>query len=381
MEIDDPASTRESLCTSPATSITTNNINNNNDPIVGLDVGGTLFYFHLSILVHHSGSTYFQHRFSGNFNASVAYVDERGRHVYFIDRSPRRFEYVRDYMVTLQLHLPETNNNHDLSLRRALREEAAYFGMPGMMEILQVSHVETPNLSNQGILYWLGTRRRTTAYANPHAMGACYVGGWVDDKEQHYATTRTPGSYFDFAATHKTRENFVGYRTPVRIDTETYLIKHVSFLMSCEHGGARLPVVLDLKKIQVRPTHYSLRASKCKGMEGDWNFEASHDGVTWDILHASRGDNNLLLSDHAPGRRTSAETFLQEAMQAFVYSEEEALDAVISFLELHCRHTWTLDPPPDQFYRFFRIMGASELGTDSCLHGDGLELYGEVYEE
>jgi hypothetical protein len=340
-----------------------------NDPIVGLDVGGKVFYFHLSILLN-SGSTYFSNRFNGNFDSGVAYTDDRGRNVFFIDRSPTRFEYVRDYIVTLNLYIPP----NDITLRRCLREEAEYFGIEGLTECLRVSHVETPNLDNQGVLYWLGTRRRTANYENPFAIGECHVGGWIDDIKN------STEAFFDFAATHNTRQNFVGYRTPVRIDGEAYRIKHVSFLMTCEHGGARLPVVVDLKFIHLRPTHYSLRASKCRGMEGDWNFEASEDGETWDILHAARDDNNLLL-DHAPGRRTSAESFLQKAMQEYIYTEEEALDAVISFMELHHRHTWALDPVPDKFYRFFRIIGADEIGEGTCLHGDGLELYGEVYEE
>ena len=101
-----------------------------------------------------SSSTYFANRFNGRFNASGASVDARGRSVYFIDRPPTRFEYVRDYTVTLNLHIPE----NDITLRQSLREEAEYFGMEGMSALLKVSHREVPNLDNQGILYWLGTR-------------------------------------------------------------------------------------------------------------------------------------------------------------------------------------------------------------------------------
>lgn len=366
-----------STTTTTAAAITgTGNVHHHHhgeDTIVGLDVGGTLFYFHLSILLN-SGSTYFARRFGGNFDAAVAYRDEHGRSVYFIDRSPKRFEYVRDYIVTLNLHLP---SDDDLPLRRALREEAEYFGLEGMTERLRVTHVETPNLDNQGILYWLGTRRRTTEYRNPFDIGMVHVGGWIDDTANH-----STEAFFNFAATHYTRQNFVAYRPSVKIDGETYRIKHVSFLMSCEHGGARLPVVVDFKFVRIRPTHYSLRASKCRGMEGDWNFEASHDGQHWEVLHASRGDDHLCMGhDIIHGQRTGAETFLQEAMQEYVYSEDEALDAVISFLELHHRHTWELNPPPEQFYRFFRMIGADDIGENTCLHGDGLELYGEIYEE
>lgn len=49
------------------------------------------------------------------------------------------------------------------------------------------------------------------------------------------------------------------------------------------------------------------------------------------------------------------------------------------------RHTWTIDPP-STFYRYFRIIGS---GTDyeraenasDCLHGVGLELYGDIHED
>lgn len=99
-----------------------------------------------------------------------------------------------------------------------------------------------------------------------------------------------------------------------------------------------------------------------------------------DVLHAARNYNNLLLKQ-ATGQRTAAETFLQEAMTGYMYSEEEALDAVVSYIEQNCRYTWELDPQPTEIYRCFRIVGAPDMGDGTCLHGDGLELYGDVYEE
>ena len=143
--------------------------------IVGLDVGGKLFFFHSNVLLH-SGSTYFAKRLKGGDadGEGVAYTDERGRQVYFIDRPPSRFEYVRDYLVTDNLHLPE--KNVDLALIRNLREEAAFFGLKGMVDLLKTNRTISPDRSNKGVLYWLGTERGTTSYQNPYSLGAIHVG-------------------------------------------------------------------------------------------------------------------------------------------------------------------------------------------------------------
>lgn len=56
------------------------------------------------------------------------------------------------------------------------------------------------------------------------------------------------------------------------------------------------------------------------------------------------------------------------------------------FVEREFRHTWQITPPSDIFCRYFRIIGVGpdyEHGENAstCLHGVGLELYGDVHEE
>lgn len=141
--------------------------------VVGLDVGGATFYFHSSVLLQ-SGSSYFAEQIEGGKNTDDAlqYIDEKGRTVYFIDRPPKRFEYVRDYLVTGSLNLPEG----DIILRQNLREEAEFFDLKGLFDIAKVSRKISPSKSNKGILHWLGTERGSASYQNPYTIGAIHVG-------------------------------------------------------------------------------------------------------------------------------------------------------------------------------------------------------------
>lgn len=69
---------------------------NEDDPIIGLDVGGKLFYTHRSTLTN-SGS-YFAARFGGMFSAGSSWTDGRGRNVYFLDADGILFEHILSYV-------------------------------------------------------------------------------------------------------------------------------------------------------------------------------------------------------------------------------------------------------------------------------------------
>lgn len=364
------------------------------DPIIGLDVGGKVFYFHLSKLMK-SGSTYFVNRLQGRLDKEVAYTDPQDRKVIFIERSPTRFEYVRDYLVSL------SNNNNggkpilrlapgDLTLRRDLREEAEFFGLSGMTLALQVSQTFSPTQTNRGVLYWLGTDcGKSDHYENPYAMGVINVSGWIDDEEAHGEE-----EMFELARFARSRESFVHHRlkpqvTPAkkgsRIIPGEWEMEQFSCLQWCKHARKRLPVIVTLKTVMVRPTHYSLRVSECMGLAGDWNLEASVDGKKeddgWDVLHQARNDTSLKMeegNDELKAQLTKTLAFYNDHVQGDNLSAE----VLLTILEQDYRHTWTLDPPPTKFYRHFRLIGASpKKGDDLCLHGEGLEIYGDVYEE
>lgn len=358
------------------------------DPLIVLDVGGSIFKIHRSTLLN-SGSHYFTNRFSGSFDAKSAYRDSNGLDVYFVERSGELFEYVFQYIVSLQLNLPDFHTNK--VLWRNLRAEALYFGLESLYELLRVTYRVAPDANNtqshQGVLYWLGTRRGTADYVNPFSMGACYVGGWVDD------SANQAEYLFGLAGGMFSRKSFVQYRAePKNMDfeknadllrAEDMPVGSSCRLLDCDHGGKRLPAVLDLKAIQVRPTHFSLRSSLCLGMDAPWNFEASTDGETWDILHASRDEEELRLrGERANGKAAMKyvqRVFLEE-LEIHQINNREAMDVLVSFLEREQRNTWAIEPPNRIFYRYFRIIGADEIGVGGCLHAEGLEIFGEVSE-
>jgi BTB/POZ domain len=354
------------------------------DPLIVLDVGGRIFKCHRSTLLN-SGSHYFINRFSGSFDARAAYVDQNGLEVYFLERSGELFEYVFQYIVSLKLELPAFHQNP--VLWRNLRSEALYFGLEPLYNLLKITHRVAPNTGNQGILYWLGTRRGMANYQNPYSIGAVHVGGWVDDSAyaQEYLFGLAGGNY--------SRKSFVQYRAEPKdmdfsemsaTDLDNVPIGSSCRLLDCDHGGKR--AVLDLKECYVRPTHFSLRASLCLGMDGDWNLEASEDGHEWDILHASRNEDYLRLrGELANGKaalRYVQRVFFEE-LELHKVDNREAMDVLVSFLEREQRNTWELHPPQGcehKFYRFFRIIGAEAVGEGGCLHCEGIELFGEVYE-
>ena len=352
------------------------------DPLLVLDVGGRVFKCHRSTLLN-SGSMYFQNRFNGSFDARAAYRDHNGLDVYFVERSGELFEYVFQYIVSLKLNLPPFHKNP--TLWRNLRSEALYFGLENLYELLKITYRVEPNTGNQGILFWLGNRKGNADYQNPYSIGAVHVGGWVDQSEfsEEYLFGLAGGNY--------SRKSFVQYRAePKNLDfTEhtdllTVPIGSSCRMLDCDHGGKRLPAVLDLKGCYVKPTHFSLRSSSCLGMDGDWNFEGSEDGKTWDILHASRNEGYLRLrGELANGKaamRYVQRVFFEE-LELHQVNNKEAMDVLVSFLEREQRHTWPITPPHDNFYRYFRIIGAEEIGAGGCLHCEALELYGDVYED
>jgi hypothetical protein len=373
--------------------------------IVGLDVSGDLFYFRVSKLLQ-SGSTYFASLFSiGRWEAKVSYKDMQGRPVFFVERSPDLFRHVRDYILTGTLHLP--SSTPCMALRRALRMEAIYFGL--QVNELKVCHSFSPTRSNQGVLYFLGTNRGTAPYQNPYAIGAIHVGGWVDDsidlEDEGFDDPDEDSRLAKVAGSAASREALVHYRQRLTITTAEdsdavdgyWTLGSPSRLLWCDHGSERLPVQINLKSISLRPTHYSLRVSKCYGMQGDWNFEASADGVQWDILHAARNDKNLFVPSE--DRIKHAVALSLSELSTEKRTDERASDVLLGILEQDYRYTWQLEPAPTQFYQYFRIIGASEEGHHheqgdhggeetasedefgTCLHGEGLELFGDVCED
>ncbi|CAB9501449.1 expressed unknown protein [Seminavis robusta] len=352
---------------------------NSGDPILGLDVCGKVYYCHRSTLVQNS--PYFATRFQGNFDSDVSYVDERGRNVYFVERCPLSFPHIFRHLLNPSAGYPSFDK--DPHLVRQLREEADFFGLAHLSQALMVTRSFSPLDGNRGVLYWLGCQKGiTTQYENPYLTGAVHVGGWVDDPVKYQQKPM-----FEMARSASCRANFVQYQQPVTILNRGVhartSIESYSYLLWCDHGMERLPVTIDLKSVLLRPTHYSLRVSQCYGMQGDWNFEASQDGTVWDVLHAARGDARLCLSESSDIITKLEKSLPSPAAGLSEREQQQRSEALLRLIEQDYRHTWELAPVVTQFYRYFRIIGAGSENDirDNCLHGEGLELFGDVYED
>lgn len=350
------------------------------DPVIGLDVGGRVYYCHQTTLMNATGS-YFSGRFGQDSMISPRdeRFDEYGRSVYFIDRDPDIFEHVLSFLRTNDLPSGLPSFQEDPNLWRGLRVEAEFFGLERLSALLQVTYSCSPEFErDRGVLHWLGTDKGRKNYQNPYSIGAIHVGGWVDDPIDEIAVDELDHYDVYFAAgAPASRAAFVQYR-PVPV-TEGLLSHPTTKILWCDSSFFVRPAVVDLKDTLLRPTHYSLRYNGCFGMEGPWNFEGSVDGKSWDCLHASRNDGNLLLPFHE--ERARIVDFLAE-MDADKKTEEEKSEFLTDYEERHHRHIWALDPAPTQFYRFVRIVGVPEDAPEGkfCLHGAGMELYGDVYE-
>ncbi len=395
------------------------------DTIIGLDVAGTLYYCRKSTLLGMGdGASYFAARFGPDsmMDPQRDTIDGRGREIYFIDRNPEVFKYILEYLRNHKLP-PQIGTFHkNPDLWRALRTEAEFYSLDGLLSLLKVTYTCSPDVDGgKGILHWLGTNRDTEPYINPYRRQALDITGWFD-------TPPVSALSRDFWGSYVSKETLVQYRPtpdkniePISGDTTwqryAYGVGNVAFpcLTDCRQSHQQLPVVVELrKKILVSPTHYSLRYGACRGIDGRWNFEGSNDGQNWTILHAG--------SEHTIHKLRATRISDQQAQLDaiwFDYFRRGPLSEMRNWEEVYCdymernyRHTWEIDYRPSsstrsspqlqphtlqfpqqqqqqqqqqqspQYFRYFRIIGNDPQGGEGrCLHFIGLEIYGNVHEE
>ncbi|KAL7542166.1 hypothetical protein ACHAXR_013155 [Thalassiosira sp. AJA248-18] len=358
------------------------------DTIIGLDVAGELFYCRKSTLLGENPS-YFAARFGPDsmMDPQLDHIDEKGREIYFVDRNPVMFKYVLDYL-RMQKLPPEIGTFQETpNLWRSLRNEAEFYALDGLTSLLKVTFSCSPSEDGgKGILYWLGTNKGKNKYHNPYKLGVIDVSGWFD-------SFSTLGEHDPSWGSSERKEFFVQYR-PISeralLDDEIIWpgVGNVLFpcLTGCNHSSQRLPVVVDMRKNTISPTHYSLRYGACRGMDGNWNFEASTDGENWVLLHEGRRtDGHNLTYERLTQRHALGENeWFQEIRQG-----RDAFTPIANWPEVYCdymerhyRHTWEINNSTGQFFRYFRIIGADVVGDGGgCIHCIGLEIYGKVHEE
>ncbi|HEY9755051.1 MAG TPA: BTB/POZ domain-containing protein, partial [Oculatellaceae cyanobacterium] len=100
---------------------------------VRLDVGGKIFATSLDSLTHVKGS-YFDHMFSGRWKLQRNAEDG----TFFIDRDPEVFHYIMNYLRQEPIDLQSIKSKKIA----ALRKDAEFYGLPGLVELLKPAALE-----------------------------------------------------------------------------------------------------------------------------------------------------------------------------------------------------------------------------------------------
>jgi len=380
--------------------------------VINLAVRGQSFLVSLSTLLSaNDGCSYFNARFRPDsmLDAGLIRVDEEGRNVYEIDRDPFLFQHVMEYLVTNKLPTKIGSWSANKNLWSSLRDEAGYFGLDGLIQLLAITFSCSPDdeggMENKGILYWLGTKKGTRGYLNPLERGAVWVEGncdWQYKEEYHEGPDETEEKAYFFqyrpnlegeGLTEKDHELINDSKTDKKKAKSIFGGGMGLFIFSgcdaCRTGcaGNDHTIIKFKNGLAISPTHYSIRNAGCYGMSGDWNFAGSVDGgKTWMNLHRQRGKTKLyggMSGGSGADEDSTHDMKLLDYVRGFEAEARE--EAVCDYLEQHQRMTFKLDSPSADFFTHFRFTSVQTYTWDDrkdfCLHGIGFEIWGEVREE
>lgn len=359
--------------------------------IVGLEfMDGSVWYCPWQTLTTASGS-YFAARFGGRLPPGAEHVDEHGRNVYFIFRDGQLFgNYILPYLATGQPGklVPFAE---DPILWRLLRQEADYYGLDNLSNMLHVTTTIVPNsMVNQGVFYWLGKNKGKSEYRNPYSIGAVDVTGWVDMTREEYAAIDEEyddGQYSwkTLASFPPSRQALVQYRPPVKgvsVGIDMLEARGDCLLLTRKHSNRLNPVVIDLKSIKLKLTSYSLRWDG-HSHKMDWNVEGSDDGVEWVVLHQARGEDLSPPTQEEMDeleRETAFDDMDDGLNREKIPSETEISEFLLSYAELKHRRLFHIEAESGNvFYQYIRLVACK--GSRNHLYGIGLELFGDVHEE
>ena len=390
------------------------------DCIIGLHVGSRVFYCHRSTLVNaEGGGSYFARRFGANRNFAddVAYTDANkgGMKVFFIERDGDLFAYILKYLTRLTLNLPPyAEHKH---LWKDLRLEAEFFSLDGLSDLLSSTHhcryhcQENNSISQEGILYWLGTgrgKKEHAQYRNPVRLRGCNesigtslleVSVGCFDHENRFFQDHSDTAMAWNLIQHRLRTDLnsptldpLGGSTPLWFTPGTATVRqHPPPLGLAPQGGTRAttvpsPRVLMFGSILVRPTHISLRLPHETAVyEGaidfattrescSINLEASFDGEQWETLELQTETNTLLTPTKMQAMAKEIASIRNQPQAPLLQSTNRLIDVADTFL----RRTWKVDESASipQYYKYFSIV--SKNGGSCDLSGVGLELYGDI---
>ena len=368
--------------------------NTDTDTVIGLDVRGKIFYCNKSKLLKvNNGNSYFSARFREDSMVDVGVVraDSEGRNIYKLDRDPRIFQYIMEYIRTDKKSKRIGVYEKNKKLWRLVRDEALYFGLDSLVQMMKITFTCSPEVdkglgaSGKGIMYWLGTNKGTEDYTNPYSRGDVDISGWFESDNDSRITEEDKMLMVQY------RPNPEGERSNCYCDnfvcgngTLDFIFQSSGAMMGCGHlrWKRESPLIFHLNGVAVSPAHYSIRNGSCYGMAGDWNLEASIDGKNWDVLHESRGRSPLyggIIKNNELG-------VLWDRVKHF--NGDARRDVICEYMEENHRHTWKVNNNAGKIYTQFRFLSIeipfnyhNDIVRKVCLHGIGFEVYGDVYEE
>ena len=373
------------------------------DRIIGLHVGSRVFYCHRSTLAHAEAGSYFARRFGvdRNFADDVAYTDSNNISIFFIERDGDLFAHVLKYLTRLTLNLPPYNDENK-HLWEDLREEADFFSLDGLSDILSATHrfpyVNEKNyINSQGIMYWLGTGRGKKEH--PEYINPLKLRGLGDNRDTSLLEVSVgffdyQNNFFQDHSDTTVAWNLLQHRKktdlnsailePIGGSTSLWfrpaLQPHfpVPLGMAVQDDRPPAPRVLMFGSILVRPTHISLRvpygivadeaAAKSSGIF-NINLNASLDGEFWETLELELIKVGEAMKVKAMDKEI--ESIFSAPQAPLLQSTNRLIEVAETFL----RRTWKVNGSP-QFYKSFCVVG--KRGEETDLSGVGLELYGDV---
>lgn len=257
------------------------------------------------------------------------------------------FKYILGYLCMHKLPPGIKSFAEDPGFWRALRDEALFFALDGLVGLLNTTYSCSPDKDlGKRVLHLIGTKKNTEAYKNPYRRGdvnvaCCYdpntpgIAGFLDEKEL-FIQYRHKSNYF---VQEVLEEGWILGGATLTLTLSNDL----------EHG-----IVLDLCKIAVSPTHFLLRLggnATAGGKERKWNFEGLTDRKTWTSLHKGTEEDKhkLCHAQFLECKRLKENLCLGEKLR--VSTEERNRDEVhCDYLETHYHHTWVVNNKSGEFF-------------------------------
>jgi hypothetical protein len=214
---------------------------------VKLDVGGAIFKTSAATLTVERGSA-----LAAMFGGSGFDMQVNDEGAYFIDRDGTHFRHVLNYL--RGCFDPETLGD---AARRELLVEADFYNLRGLCRALSCMELPFSGVAadEKGVMQWLGTGQRKSAWTNPSDAGVVRVHTTMN--------LAAPQNMVARAGAYSGNGTSGACSVPADQSVTIELL-----------NGVRLE----------RPTHYSLRYGNACNQPSNWRLEAAEDASSTDFV-------------------------------------------------------------------------------------------------